>query len=269
MAWARRGRRRADDGGQPRHPRHPGGRRPARVLQPPGRHRLVGPAGRARRREAARHQALVPGQRDGRPLADRPQDRRRVRPARRRDRQGDAPGRRPASSWSPCGSSNAAHADLRRVGGRACSSTPTTQVDYISLHAYYEQHDGDLASFLASSIDMDRLHRRGGRDRRPRGRQAAQPTRRSSCPSTSGTSGTSSASPASAASTSGGRAELIEDDVHRARRGRRRQPADHPAPARRPGGHRLPGAAGQRHRADPHRARRPGLAADASSTRSR
>ena len=33
-------------------------------------------------RAAARHQALVPRQRDGRPLADRPQDRRRVRPAR-------------------------------------------------------------------------------------------------------------------------------------------------------------------------------------------
>ena len=29
---------------------------------------------------------VVPGQRDGRPVADRPQDRRRVRPARRRDR---------------------------------------------------------------------------------------------------------------------------------------------------------------------------------------
>ncbi|GAA4958831.1 alpha-N-arabinofuranosidase [Streptomonospora halophila] len=28
-------------------------------------------------------------------------------------------------------------------------------VDYISLHAYYEEHDGDLASFLASSTDMD------------------------------------------------------------------------------------------------------------------
>jgi len=28
-------------------------------------------------------------------------------------------------------------------------------VDYISLHAYYEQHDNDLASFLATSVDMD------------------------------------------------------------------------------------------------------------------
>lgn len=28
-------------------------------------------------------------------------------------------------------------------------------VDYLSLHAYYEEHDGDLDSFLASSVDMD------------------------------------------------------------------------------------------------------------------
>jgi alpha-N-arabinofuranosidase len=30
-------------------------------------------------------------------------------------------------------------------------------VDYISAHAYYEIHDGDRASFLASSVDMDRF----------------------------------------------------------------------------------------------------------------
>ena len=35
MTWAATGRRRADDGGQPRDPRCPGGRRPHRVLQPP------------------------------------------------------------------------------------------------------------------------------------------------------------------------------------------------------------------------------------------
>jgi len=28
-------------------------------------------------------------------------------------------------------------------------------VDYVSLHAYYEEHDGDLDSFLASAVDMD------------------------------------------------------------------------------------------------------------------
>jgi len=30
-------------------------------------------------------------------------------------------------------------------------------VDFISCHAYYEEHDGDLGSFLASSVDMDRF----------------------------------------------------------------------------------------------------------------
>lgn len=32
-------------------------------------------------------------------------------------------------------------------------------VDYISLHAYYEERGGDLASFLAASVDMDRFIR--------------------------------------------------------------------------------------------------------------
>ncbi len=30
-------------------------------------------------------------------------------------------------------------------------------VDYVSLHAYYEEKDGDAASFLASAVDMDRF----------------------------------------------------------------------------------------------------------------
>jgi alpha-L-arabinofuranosidase len=30
-------------------------------------------------------------------------------------------------------------------------------VDHISLHAYYEEHDGDLASFLATPVGMDRF----------------------------------------------------------------------------------------------------------------
>jgi alpha-L-arabinofuranosidase len=29
------------------------------------------------------------------------------------------------------------------------------QVDYISCHAYYQEHDGDLGSFLASSLDLE------------------------------------------------------------------------------------------------------------------
>jgi alpha-N-arabinofuranosidase len=29
------------------------------------------------------------------------------------------------------------------------------EVDYVSLHAYYQEHDGDAASFLASAVNMD------------------------------------------------------------------------------------------------------------------
>ncbi|ARC56106.1 Intracellular exo-alpha-(1-_5)-L-arabinofuranosidase [Frondihabitans sp. 762G35] len=29
------------------------------------------------------------------------------------------------------------------------------EVDYMSMHAYYQEHDGDAASFLASAVDMD------------------------------------------------------------------------------------------------------------------
>ena len=127
MAWAARGRRRADDGGQPRHPRHPGG--PATCSSTAttrGGTRLSD----LRRSHGAEEPhgitAVVPGQRDGRPVADRAQDRRRVRPARRRDRPGDA-------AWS----TRARTGRLRQLqlrgcppsarGRRRCSSTPTTR----------------------------------------------------------------------------------------------------------------------------------------------
>lgn len=49
---------------------------PGRVREPPGGHLPVGPAPPQRSARTLRDQAVVPGQRDGRPLADRPQDRR-------------------------------------------------------------------------------------------------------------------------------------------------------------------------------------------------
>jgi alpha-N-arabinofuranosidase len=39
---------------------------------------------------------------------------------------------------------------------RTVLSRSYEDVDYVSCHAYYEEHDGDLASFLASPVDMDR-----------------------------------------------------------------------------------------------------------------
>ena len=90
----RQGGRRADARGQPRHARHR--RRPrassSTATRPPA---AAMPTGAPRTAaEPLRREAVVPGQRDGRPLAARPEDRRRVRPDRRRGRQGDAP-RRP------------------------------------------------------------------------------------------------------------------------------------------------------------------------------
>ena len=151
------GRRRADLGGQPRHPRHHA--RPSSCSStatsrpaPSCADRRVANGARG----AARHQDLVPGQRDGRPLADRPQDRRGVRPARRGDRQRDAPGRpgpragrlrveqrgtcRPSASWE-----------------RTVLERTYDLVDHISLHAYYEPIDDDQASFLAAAEEMDRF----------------------------------------------------------------------------------------------------------------
>jgi len=55
-----------------------------------------------------------------------------------------------------CGSSNSqmpTFADWERV----VLTEAYEQVDYISAHAYYWETDGDLASFLASAIDMDRF----------------------------------------------------------------------------------------------------------------
>ena len=70
------GRHRADAGGQPRHARRRCRAQPGRILQPSRRHGAVGPAPRARLGAAARRQVLVPGQRDGRALADGDEDRR-------------------------------------------------------------------------------------------------------------------------------------------------------------------------------------------------
>jgi alpha-N-arabinofuranosidase len=38
---------------------------------------------------------------------------------------------------------------------RTVLSHAYNEVDYVSLHAYYEEQDGDVASFLASAVDMD------------------------------------------------------------------------------------------------------------------
>jgi alpha-N-arabinofuranosidase len=53
-----------------------------------------------------------------------------------------------------CGSSSAA---MPTFGSweRTVLSHAYEQVDYVSLHAYYREENGDLASFLGSAVDMD------------------------------------------------------------------------------------------------------------------
>lgn len=55
-----------------------------------------------------------------------------------------------------CGSSNA-HMPTFGEWERTVLTHTYEDVDCISCHAYYEEHDGDLASFLASAVDMDRF----------------------------------------------------------------------------------------------------------------
>ena len=69
-----RSRRGADARGQPRYARCGRRAQPGRVLQPSGRHRAVRPAPRAWPGATAWRQVLVPGQRNGRPLADGRED---------------------------------------------------------------------------------------------------------------------------------------------------------------------------------------------------
>ncbi|MBB5959754.1 alpha-N-arabinofuranosidase [Saccharothrix tamanrassetensis] len=53
-----------------------------------------------------------------------------------------------------CGSSNSSMPTFGTWEATALEQAYDT-VDYISLHAYYEERDHDLASFLASAVDMD------------------------------------------------------------------------------------------------------------------
>ena len=262
----RRGR--ADDGRQPRHPRRAGGLRPARVRQPPGRHRPVRPAAQARRRGSVRHPPLVPRQRARRPVAGRAQDRARVRAPGRRDRPGDEAGR-PVGRARRLRQLQPADAHVRRVGGRPSSSTPTS-----------------TSTTSPCTPTTTRPTATGRASSPPPSTWTPSSTRSSRPPTTSAPSLRQRRKLKlsfdewnvwyqSRLQSDLDRREweeapaLIEDDVHGHRRGRRRRPAHHPAAPRRPGRRRLPGAARQRHRPDPDRspAARPG--GRASSTRSR
>ena len=175
----------------------------------------------------------------------------RLRPARRRRRRG-----RCASSTRRWSSSSAA-APARQMPTFGAWERTVLEHDVrrrrLHLrHAYYEQVDGDLGSFLASAVDMDHFIEQRRRHRRQRRRPAQEHQddqhllRR-----------VERLVPAPVPGRPGHRVHewpvaprLHRGLLHRRRRRGRRQPADLAAAARRPGHRRLPGPAGQRHRAD-------------------
>ena len=114
---------------------------------------LVGPAGEPRSRGAARDPDVVPGQRDGRAVAAGAQDGGGVRAVGRRDGPGHAavrppPGAGRVRQLPPL------DADLRHLGGHR--PRPRLRRRRLHLgHAYYELQGNDLASFLASSLNME------------------------------------------------------------------------------------------------------------------
>ena len=117
--------------------------------------RLLGrPAPEERPRRALGLPALVPGQRDGRSLADRPEDRRRVRPP-----AGEVAKALRAFDKSlelvVCGSSKPdmpTYPEWERI----TLEHTYESVDYLSLHMYSQNKAKNTAEYLALSTKLDR-----------------------------------------------------------------------------------------------------------------
>ncbi len=115
IALGQAGRCRADAGRQPRHARRRGCPEPRRVRQRAARDDVLGPARGQRPRGAVRRPDVVPRQRDGRPMADRPQDGGGIRPAGGRGGRRDADGR-PVDRAGDLRQLRVGDADVRGVG---------------------------------------------------------------------------------------------------------------------------------------------------------
>ena len=168
-----------------------------------------------------------------------------------------------------CGSSQPAHADVRHVGGDRPGGDATTSstTSRCTLLRGARRRPGQLPGLRRRHGP---LHRGRGRDLRPRPARRAGTRKRINLSFDEWNVWYQSRFAGEDEPRLGARRRgCIEDMYSRDRRGRRRQPADHAAAARRPGQDRLPGPAGQRDRADPRpsRAARPG--GRRSSTRSR
>ena len=191
--------------------------RPARVLQPPAAAPSLSDLRRANgARRPVRRRAVVPRQRDGRPVADRAQD-------RRTSTAGSPP--RPARAMRlvdpdlelvACGSSGLVDADVRRVGGDGARAAPTTTSTTSRCTPTTRSTTATPAASWRQRRRHGPLHRRR-RSRPPThvGAHAAARRSASTSPSTSGTSGTSTA-PGSTTRSGRGRSRraLIEDDYN-------------------------------------------------------
>ena len=235
------------------------GAQPGRVLQPPVRHatgrtcaRRTGPPSRtgsscgawatrwtARGRSGTRPRTSTPGW--------------RPRPPRR------------CVGWTrvsscPRAAARTAGCPRSAPGRRRCWARRTTWSTTSRCTPTTRSADGDRDSFLASAVDLDRFieavvatcdHVRAVGRHRKRINLAVDEWNVWYQARFAGEENLEWARGAAA-----DRGHVLGD-----RRGGGRRPADLAAAARRPGADRLPGAAGQRHRADPFGAGRPGVAA--------
>ena len=163
----------------------------------------------------------------------------------------------PAIELVACGSSNSSMPTFGAWEAEVLEQCHDL-VDFVSLHAYYEQHGDDRSSFLASAVDMDHMIERVIATSDAVRRSAAL-----AAPAGAGVRRVERVVPAAprrrcARLRPGSGAD--RGRLHGDRRGRGRQSAGEPAAPRRPGAHRLPGPARQRHRTDPHRTGRRGVA---------
>ncbi len=115
---------------------------------------VLRPTARERPRRAVGHRAVVPRQRDGRPVADRPPQRRGVRVARRARAARAMKLVDSEIELVVCGSS---HDRMPTFGPWEETVLDLTydDVDYISMHRYYEKNGDDRAGYLASADGMD------------------------------------------------------------------------------------------------------------------
>ena len=182
-------------------------------------------------------QALVPGQRDGRPVAGRAEDGGRVRPAGGRGRQGDAARRPVDRARASCGSSNSAMPTFGALGGHGARPRLGRRRLRLAAHLLRPARSTpDLDAYLRLLARPRPHDRHGRRDRRRGGRPQAQPQAARRSASTSGTSGTRQANPHHTDVTRAvqARAGAGRGRPDGGRRARRRLPADHAAAPRRP-----------------------------------